>query len=123
MSKAIQAAMSQQDFPESARISPQAPSRQQPPEPEELTRIERVGAAWRVREDALWNPFEVASNMLWIVLGFGFLLGRSNYVFAIELFAPVILLGVAVLLGQAVLRWFAGEAGVLSVMRTRIGLG
>ncbi|MDQ2090530.1 hypothetical protein [Marimonas arenosa] len=118
MSKAIQAAMSQEQFPESARVRPPAPEAEV-----RMSPTEKIGSRWRVREDALWNPFEVISNMLWIVFGFGFFMGRSHYAFVAELFAPVFVLGFAVLLGQATLRRRAGEAGVMVVMRRRLGLG
>ena len=88
-----------------------------------MSRTEKIGSRWRVRDDALWNPFEVIFLIAWIVLGFGFLLGHGNYAYVATLFLPVILFAVVVVLAQAVLRWKAGETSVFGVMRERIGLG
>ena len=84
------------------------------------SRQERIARAWKVRDDALWNPFEVAAFIGMIIFGFGFLLGRDHFFFAMELFFPVIVIGIAVLILQAGLRRKAGERGVLSLMRDRI---
>lgn len=87
----------------------------------EMSRAERLGHAWRVRDDALWNPFEVIAFLVNIIFVFGFVLGRSHYLFVAELFFPVILLSVCVLVYQAIARRRAGESGVLKMMRDRIG--
>lgn len=106
-----------QSAPDVMRVAPPASE-----DPVQMPRSERIGRKWQVSDEALWNPFEVISFTLWIVFGFGFLLGRSHYVFVAKLFLPVILIAVVVLVGQAVLRRRAGEAGVLKVMRVRMGL-
>ncbi|UYV37557.1 hypothetical protein N4R57_00030 [Rhodobacteraceae bacterium D3-12] len=86
-----------------------------------MSRTERLGHAWRVRDDALWNPFEVIAFLVNIIFVFGFVLGQSHYLFVAELFFPVILLSVCVLVYQAIARRRSGESGALEVMRDRIG--
>lgn len=86
----------------------------------QLRREERIGRAWRVRDDALWNPFEVVAYVGLIVFAFGFLLGHGKYMFAAELFLPVLIVGALVVLWQAVMRYRAGEPGVLKVLIERI---
>lgn len=76
-------------------------------------RVEKIGQAMRVRDDALWNPFEVVALIFLIIFAFGFLLGRSHYLFVIELFFPVILIGAAVVAVQSVQRWSEGDFGLL----------
>ena len=91
------------------------------PNEEQMSRAERVGNAWRVSDDALWNPFEVIAFVVNIIFVFGFFLGQSHYLFVAELFFPVILIAICVLIFQATLRWRAGENGALRVMRDRLG--
>jgi hypothetical protein len=116
VSKAIEAAMRQQEFSESDRVArgEEAAAEMQ------MSRAERIGTRWRVSDDALWNPFEVVSFMGLIVFGFGWFMGRDKFVFVAELFLPVLVVGIAVVIAQAVLRRKAGEAGVLKVLRERI---
>lgn len=83
-------------------------------------RSERIGKAWRVRDDALWNPFEVAGFLGAIIFAFGFLMGRDHFFFAFELFIPVIVVAAVVVVGQAVLRRKAGEVGALTLLRQRL---
>jgi hypothetical protein len=84
---------------------------------EHLGRAEKMGNAWRIREDALWNPFEVAAFVFMIIFAFGFLLGGSQYLFVAELFFPVIVIGVAVVVFQTGLRWRIGDFGLFSRLR------
>ena len=85
-----------------------------------IGRSERIGRAWKIKDEELWNPFEVVFFVLWIIFGFGFLMGRDHFLFAAELFLPVAVFGLAVVVVQAVMRRRAGEKGVLAVMRDRI---
>ncbi len=80
-----------------------------------LDRAERMGKYWKIRDDALWNPFEVLMFIVLIVLAFGMFLGRGHYMFAMELFLPVMLVGVWVLMGQALLRYRAGQETFLEM--------
>ena len=72
-------------------------------------RAEQMGYALRVRDNALWNPFEVIAEIILIIFAFGFLLGRSHYLFVVELFFPVIVIGVAIVIWQIVRRWRVGN--------------
>ena len=76
---------------------------------------------WWISDDALWNPFEVLHFALWIVLGFGYLLGRKNYAFAFELFALAIVFASIVVIVQALARRSIGAPNVFRVLRDRIG--
>ncbi len=81
---------------------------------EELTsRMEQMGQALRVRDDTLWNPFEVIATIFLIIFAFGFLLGRSHYLFVVELFSPVIVIGALILVFQTAKRWRGGSFGLL----------
>lgn len=73
-----------------------------------------------VKDEALWNPFEVLAFVAAIILVFGFVLGDGNYAFASELFAPVAVTAVVVVIAQNALRWKSGQIGVLRVLRNRI---
>ena len=42
-----------------------------------IGRSERIGRAWKIKDEELWNPFEVVFFVLWIIFGFGFLMGRT----------------------------------------------
>ncbi|WP_137702614.1 hypothetical protein [Marimonas lutisalis] len=42
----------------------------------------------------LWSLFEAVAQYVLIVIAFAFILGGRNFAFAIELFAPVLLIGV-----------------------------
>ncbi len=85
-----------------------------------LSRTERVGHAWRVRDDALWNPFEVIAFLVNIVFFFGFILGHSHYLFVFQLFLPVVLLSSIVIIYQTVMRRRAGENGPIRHLIERI---
>ena len=80
---------------------------------EQASRAEQMGQALRVRDDALWNPFEVIAMVFLIIFSFGFLLGQSHYLFVAELFFPVVVIGAMVVALQTVLRWRAGDYGLL----------
>lgn len=84
-----------------------------------LQRSEALGRAWKIRDDALWNPLEVLIFIVAIVLGFAFVLGRNHIMFAMELFLPVMLVGVWVLFGQAILRKRAGQRTFLEMFFER----
>lgn len=106
---------SQRDYAESSRVDPPVSKAEM-----RMSRAEKIGSGWRVGEDALWNPLEVVSFLLWIVFGFGWFMGRDHFVFVAELFLPVLTIGALVVIAQAVLRRKAGEANVLKVLRDRI---
>lgn len=74
------------------------------------SRAEQMGYALNVRDNTLWNPFEVIAEVVLIIFAFGFLLGRSHYLFVAELFFPVIVIGVAIVIWQIVQRWRAAKA-------------
>ncbi|MDQ2094018.1 hypothetical protein [Rhodalgimonas zhirmunskyi] len=80
-----------------------------------MERAERMGKYWKIRDDALWNPFEVFVFILLIVLAFGMFLGRGHFLYVLELFTPVVLVGVWVLLAQALIRYRAGQETFLQM--------
>lgn len=82
---------------------------------QKIKRAERIGKYWKVRDDALWNPLEVFVFIVLIVLAFGLFLGHGHYLYALELFTPVVLIGVWVLLAQALFRRRAGQETFLEM--------
>lgn len=73
------------------------------------SRMEQMGQAFQVRDSAMWNPLEVIASVFLIIFAFGFLLGRSHYLFVVELFSPVIVLAAVILLFQTIKRWRGGS--------------
>jgi len=80
-----------------------------------MEQSQRMGKYWKIRDDALWNPLEVFVFIALIILVFGMFLGRGHFLFVLELFTPVVLVGVWVLLAQALLRYRAGQETFLQM--------
>ena len=77
-----------------------------------MGRTEQLGHGLRVRDEMLWSPLEVVAFPVLIVLVFGFVLGGGNYGYVAEMFLPVIVIGVAVMVFQTLQRWRAGNLGL-----------
>ena len=84
-----------------------------------LRKSEKLGMAWRIKDDKLWSPFEAVASSIAIIFVFGFLLGQDHYFFVMELFFPVIVVGVGVLVAQVILRIRAGDPDVIKQLIRR----
>ncbi|MDU8929602.1 hypothetical protein RXV86_19605 [Alisedimentitalea sp. MJ-SS2] len=82
---------------------------------------EEINPPWWLADEVLWNPIEVVVSVAGLVFWFALLLGRRNYMFAIELFAPVLLVCGAIVVWQAIALRRAGLPGVFRVMWMRLG--
>ena len=93
--------------------APPAPANQLPEE-------EEREPPWWMADEALLNPFEAVAMVAGIMFWFAFLLGRRNYGFVAEHFAPMIWISGAMVIGQAIARYRAGLPGVFRVMVRRV---